>query len=528
MKSPASTAPSSWHRLRILFPTASLLILGFLLSGIAVSGEKEPVFSVSQVPGGEGESRDSWQQPEKVLDSIGVNQEDKPLPGVTHYDLRFNLLLKENRLEADALIKVKNDTLNSVSEIPFILYRLIDVLEATDDKGVPLSFSQTVIKFSEEKSFQVNLLSVRLKTLLSPGQTVAVRMKYAGALWGYPEVMAYVRDRVDETYSLLRPDSLAYPILARASFQSLMSAFRAGFAYRVEAEVPAGYVVACGGRLLETRKKVDSITFQFESIKPTWRIDVAAARFRVIEDERSRIRIYAIPEDEGEGRRILEATQKSFRFYSEAFGRVEDLPGFTIIEIPEGWGSQAGDYYVLQTAAAFRDKGRTSELYHEIAHSWNVRAKPAIQRCRYFDEAFASYFQGLAIREFDGEEAFLKYMARLRDRFVQSCEKDDKNGSTPISDYWKEERGENSYTKGAWSLFVLNQVVGEKGFLSLISGFLREFRAREADFADFQSFAEKSAGLNLDRYFKEWIFGAESSSLLREMAGAGQLAERYR
>ena len=157
------------------------------------------------------------------------------------------------------------------------------------------------------------------------------------------------------------------------------------------------------------------------------------------------------------------------------FGKVGDFPGFTIIEVPEGWGSQAADFYVLQTAAAFRDTGRISELYHEIAHNWNVRPKPAIQRCRYFDEAFASYFQGLAIGEFEGEEAFEKYMTRLRDRFLQSVEKDVKNGSTPIVDYWREERGENSYTKGAWSLFVLHQVVGDQGFRLSHFGFSSGF-----------------------------------------------------
>ena len=449
-------------------------------------------------------------------------------PVVSHYDLHFNLLLKENRLEADATMKVKNLTLMPVSEIPFILYRLFDILDVTEDRGIALPFNQTVVKFSDEKSLQVNLVKVGLPRPLQPGKTATVRLKYAGPLWGYPEVMAYVRDRIDENYSLLRPDSLAYPVLAQASFQSFVAASRSGFTYRVETEVPPGYIVACGGRSVETKNKANTITFVFESYKPTWRIDIAAARFKMIEDEGHKIRVFAIPEDEGEGRRILEAAKKSFRFYSGLFGEAGDFPGYTIIEVPEGWGSQASDFYVLQTAAAFRDKGRTSELYHEIAHNWNVRAKPAIQRCRYFDEAFASYFQGLAIREFEGEEAFEKYMTRLRDRFLQSCERDEENGSTPIAEYWREERGENSYTKGAWSLFVLHQVVGDSVLRSLVSGFLREFRTREADFESFQGFAEKAAGMNLDRFFKEWIFGAESSRLLREKLDAGKIAERYR
>ena len=488
-----------------LLPVAIAAALLFFIAALPVPGAAEPMVSETQ-----------------ALDTDTEN------PVVTHYDLRFALRLKENKLEADALIQVKNASSRPVSEIPFLLYRLFDVLYVADDQGASLPFNQTVVKFSDEKSLQANFVSIRLKRPLLPAKGIAVRMKYEGNLWGYPEVMAYVKDRIDENYSLLRPDALAYPILAGASFQSLMAAFRTAFTYRVEAEVPAGYLIACGGRPLETERKANSTTFRFESFKPTWRIDVAAARFRIVEDEAGKIRIYAIPEDEGEGRRILEAARKSFRFYTEMFGPAGDFPGFTIIEVPEGWGSQAADFYVLQTAAAFRDTGRISELYHEIAHNWNVRPKPAIQRCRYFDEAFASYFQGLAIGEFEGDEAFEKYMTRLRDRFFQSVEKDEKNGSTPIVDYWREERGENSYTKGAWSLFVLHQVVGDKAFVSLISGFLRDFQAREADFGDFEDYAEKSSGLSLDLFFKEWIFGAESTHLLREKTDVVRIADRYR
>jgi aminopeptidase N len=255
---------------------------------------------------------------------------------------------------------------------------------------------------------------------------------------------------------------------------------------------------------------------------------VAAAKFKVIEDESRKIRVFSLPADEGEARRIIEAAQKSFQLYAELFGELGNLPGYTIIEIPEGWGSQASDFYILLAAAAFRDKARTSELYHEIAHNWNARAKPEIQRCRYFDEAFASYFQGLAIREFEGEEAFSKFMARLRDRFLQSCEKDERNGTTPISDYWREERGENSYTKGAWSLFVLHRAIGDAAFRSLVRSLLRESEDRETDFARFQHQAEKAAGRTLDRFFKEWISTAESTPLLRARLDVDEMAARYR
>jgi SAM-dependent methyltransferase len=457
-----------------------------------------------------------------------ADNEEKALPAVSRYDLNFKLLLKENKLEAVSQMEIRNGSRDSVSELPFLLYRLFDVLAVTDGEGAALPFNQLVVKFSDERSLQANLALVRLDRPIGPGKTITIRLKYEGSLWGYPEVMAYVRDRIDENYSLLRPDSLAYPMLAGPSFRSLLEAYRSSFTFRVEAEVPAGYVVACGGKPLETATKADGRVFRFESYKPTWRVDVAAAKFRTVEDENRRIRVFVLPEDEAEARRILEAAQKSFRFYEGLLGELGDSPGYAVIEIPEGWGSQAGDFYMLLAAAAFRDKGRTSELYHEIAHNWDIQADGRIKRCRYFDEAFASYLQGLAIREFEGEEAFAKYMTRLREGFLKACRRDEKNGSTPIADYWREEKDENSYTKGAWSLFVLNQVIGETGFRSLLRDLRGESRVRGVDFAGFQAQSEKAASRKQDRFFREWIFGAESSRLLREGLDIKQIAARYR
>ncbi len=454
-------------------------------------------------------------------------REGGELPFVTHYGLRFQLFPKDNTLSADASMTVRNTTAEALSEVPFILYRLFDIEEVADGKGNPLSADLAVVKFSDEKSLQVHSVSVRLGRFLPPGESAVVRLKYAGPLWGYSEVMRYVKDRIDEEYSLLRPDALAYPLLARPSFESLVRTYGSVYTYRVEVAVPDGFIVACGGRPVETVHRDGTTAFSFESFRPSRRLDLASAKFKVVEDKAARIRIYVIPGDEAEAPRILEAAKKTFLLFTKRLGELDDWPGFTIIEVPEGWGSQAADFYILQAAAAFRDKAKASELYHEIGHSWNVQAALSIQRCRYFDEAFTAYYEGLAIREFEGEEAFARYMARRRDQFLRACDRDEKNCLTPIADYWKEERGENSYTKGAWSLHVLHRMAGEDAFLSLVSGLLREYRARPADFRDFQAFAERRLGRDLDAFFQEWIYGAESSRLLREKLDVGDIAARY-
>jgi aminopeptidase N len=198
-----------------------------------------------------------------------------------------------------------------------------------------------------------------------------------------------------------------------------------------------------------------------------------------------------------------------------------------VIEIPDGWGSQASDYYFLQTAAAFKDPKRTLEVYHEIAHSWNAKAKPELQRTRWFDEAFAMYFQALALREFEGEQSYRAEMDRDRDSFIKRVERDKKNFDTPIAEFAKYDLGGNSYNKGAWSLYVLHQLVGEDQFRRIIRTFVSEFKDRPADFKDFQQVAEGVSRRDLDKYFNEWIYGAASSQLMLDKIPVTEIVKRY-
>ncbi|MEW6732519.1 MAG: hypothetical protein AB1489_14415 [Acidobacteriota bacterium] len=56
---------------------------------------------------------------------------------------------------------------------------------------------------------------------MPPGATIYLTISYSSSIYGYPEVWDYVKDRISEQYSLLRPDALAYPMLAQASYKSL-------------------------------------------------------------------------------------------------------------------------------------------------------------------------------------------------------------------------------------------------------------------------------------------------------------------
>lgn len=449
------------------------------------------------------------------------------MPKVTRYDLRVHIVPAEKWLTAEVQITISNSTATTLHEVPFLLYRLLAVDSAIDERGAPLSYRPTVVSMSDERNWQVNFVTVALREPLPPGSTTKITLKYGGAIFGYQEVMGYVRDHIGEDYTLLRPDALAYPMLAEPTSSSLSAAYDTLFTYDLEITVPSGTVVACGGLPRGSSVEDAKETFRFASRVPTWRMDIAAAKFKLVKNGTGNLVVYALPEDEAGATNLLREMQRVMEFYSSRFGSSKGAMAYTVIEIPDGWGSQASDFYILQAAAAFKDPKHAHELYHEIGHSWNAKAKSEVKRTRWFDEAFASYFEALAVREFEGEKAFADRMAAYREHFRSAARKDSRNATTSIAGYGKEELGENSYTKGAWSLYVLQEITGEAAFNQIIRTFLAEYFDRPADFKDFQMVAARASQRDLSGFFNEWIFGARSSELLLGNSSIREIVQRY-
>ncbi len=447
---------------------------------------------------------------------------------VTHYDLRLRIIPAEETLDAESGITIQNLDDHPVSEISFALYRLLDVKAVTDQNADKLQFRQAVVKLTDAPNMQVNAVTLQLQAPLNVRDQTTVIVKFGGYVYGYPEVMAYVRDHVGEDYTLLRPDALTYPIVCGRSLAALIDAWRQTFSYALEVDVPSGYVAVSGGAPIESQSNNEGVVFRFRSRVDVSRIDVAAAKFKVLRNESSNLSVYTLPEDESGARRMLKAMEQAIAFYTEAFGPAPGGEGYTAIEIPEAYGSQAGRFYFLQEAPAFRDPARLHEMYHEIGHSWNAKAKPEVDRTRWFDEAFASYFEALAQRRLEGRTAFADRMNTYRERFRKQVEKNPRIAETAIRDYGKLEFGDCSYTKGAWSLFVLNTIVGDAVFSSIIREFLSQYASEPADFSAFRATAERVSKRDLSRYFKEWIEEDDSSKVLLGNQSAEEIANRYR
>jgi len=445
---------------------------------------------------------------------------------VTRYGVVVHVMPADQRIAALAAVTVRNTDSVPRTDVPFLLYRLLVVNGVAGPDGDAAPFTQRVVAFADEPTLQVNALTVRLRHALAPGASAELRIRYGGAIFGYPEVMAYTKDHVGEDYTLLRPDVFAYPVLARPSFASLATTFDQTFDYDLQAIVPAEYGVATGGVLVQRQAIGDSLRYEYRSRRPVPRLDVAVAHFVERRDSAAALMVYTLVADTIGADTVLSAVKRASALYASWFGPPPVGMGYTVIEIPDGWGSQAAPGYLLQTAAAFHDPGAARQVYHEVAHAWNARAAPGVQRARWFDEAFASYFAALALGEFDGPAARDSEMAHLRARFLEQVAKDRRNATVPIAEYGAHDLGDDSYTKGAWSLYVLHRALGDTAFRHALRDLLAEYGSQPADFHSVEVIAERAAGHTLAPYFRDWIYGAESSTWLEQGVTVDEMARR--
>jgi aminopeptidase N len=453
---------------------------------------------------------------------------------IRHYDLNLDLYpsnqLQPNKetMQGKCTITFRNDGQTPLTKIPALLYRLLDIKSVTNGEGQALHFTQKIVKVEDfSPVWQINKAEIELSKPVPPGKEKSVSISYGGFIYGYPEVFRYTKDHVGTDFMIIREDVLAYPKIMDNSWNNFVASVNDTFDFELHVSVPDDYLVANGGRIAGETKKDDRRKFVFRSQLPDWRIDVAAGRFDLLEDENKRFRIYHFSEDTEGAKRILAGMMQSLILCTRWIGEIEQERQFTVIEIPEGYGGQSAKTSILLPVELFSGEEDVSNIYHETAHFWEV---PSLDEnpSRWLSEGFANYFMTLILKELHGQETFDQTLEGFRSRFKSYCASSKELSTTPIADYGRADLTNASYTKGALALHVLHEIVGDADFKRIFRLYFKNYHTRGATLEDFRNLAEKTSRQDLKKYFDEWVYGNNSSSLLLGDLSMKEIAQRYR
>lgn len=422
---------------------------------------------------------------------------------VNQYDLDFQFDFENERLSCMAKLGIngQGDTLN------LLLYRLLKVTSVTDTSGGNVDFTQDVVSFEDFEKLQVNHIKIPIRELKQRNYTLTIN--YEGTIVGYTETgMNYVKDNISSEFTIIRMDAFAYPVQGTPSIQELRRLGMQLFDYNISATVPDSLKVVTIGKLIETEQKTGTVKYKYQSIVPSWRIDLAIGKYRTLSFDN--FRIHYFKEDSVGAQRVLSAIRQTKLLYDNWFGK-KKLNDFTVIEVLEGYGSQTDACGIIQTSSAFKNPELTEELYHEVSHLWNVPHKDKAP-CRLESEGLAMFMQFLVKGKME-DNNYLEKMAQITLEKVKKQIEDNSNfASTPIIEYGEMNMTDYSYSKGMLFFYILYHAVGEKAFFEAIKGYYDEFKdtgSTTKEFAEYLKSRFKNS--SVDKLINDWIFTNQSS-----------------
>ena len=151
--------------------------------------------------------------------------------------------------------------------------------------------------------------------------------------------------------------------------------------------------------------------------------------------------------------------------------------------------------------------GNVSLIAHEIAHQWfGDSVTESTWADLWLSEGFATYFAGLFLQRYEGEDAFQTYMKNAAMNVFEY----EKKKRMPIFDRDTESLFDllnpNNYQKGSWVLHMLRSRLGDEAFFRGIRAYYKAHTNSVAGTEDLRTALEKASGKNLKPFFTRWVY----------------------
>lgn len=158
------------------------------------------------------------------------------------------------------------------------------------------------------------------------------------------------------------------------------------------------------------------------------------------------------------------------------------------------------DYY-LQNAKESLERNYVGTNAHELAHQWfGDYVTEWNGSSHWLHESFATHYSKQFLRSVKGED-FYRWACRNEQNAILSASL---KNDYPIG--YTNSGSSRHYSKGSYVLDMLRYVVGEAEYKKTVNVYLKNHALDMVDSHDFQMAFMKTLGLNLDWFFKQWIF----------------------
>ncbi|MBE8724610.1 M1 family metallopeptidase [Flavobacterium hungaricum] len=155
--------------------------------------------------------------------------------------------------------------------------------------------------------------------------------------------------------------------------------------------------------------------------------------------------------------------------------------------------------YVVDSIG-FIDRNYTNVDAHELAHHWFgdlITAESSTHH--WLQEGFATYYALLAERAIYGDDYFY---SKLYDT-AQQIKFASRSDTIPVLN--AKASSLTFYEKGAWTLFVLHESIGDKAFKKAVKTYLNKYAYQTVNTQNFFDEIKKVSDFDLEKFQKTWL-----------------------
>jgi len=283
--------------------------------------------------------------------------------------------------------------------------------------------------------------------------------------------------------------------------------------FSFSAKQPVRYLSLLVARLSEARSEKISL----KNVEEAFRVTRSAG---VYYDDVA-LTVQTNPRQRSRGKEITRTTASILRFYVSLIGDFP-YPAFTVAAIERRLpGGHSPPYMAVVAAPGPGSKLRWADdpavlpdfpdffFAHEVAHQWWGQAVGGKNyHEQWLSEAFAQYFAALYAERSRGRGVFDAIIRRMQE---WATEKSDQ-GPIYLGYRIGHVKGDSRifraviYDKGAIVLHMLRRLVGDQAFFGGLRRFYDTWRFRRAGTDDFRRAVERESGLDLGRFFEQWVY----------------------
>jgi hypothetical protein len=422
------------------------------------------------------------------INKTGVkDQEDT---NTTKTQLHFNMDIENEKVDvvADYL---RADINSSV----FLLNRDFTVTEILAD-GVPIDIKEATKTILLLDSYEIKQYDL-------PVFENNIRIIYNGSLNGSSGLTSYATEQITPEFSFLRWETFCHPLFAKIeTFEDLVAAITTPYNLSIIVSLPVDYTAIFTHSNVQDHSTENGITFSADGELAYGEIAIAVAQYTTIETESGIFSFLRTTNANDALSLANEVISHTHEYMNKHFGERVLENKLRVVEIPVDLGSFAitHKHITFVESNIFNSVTNMTGLVHEFIHiGWNAKTEDFfVQRSRFFDEAFTSYFEYRVMIDILGNDVAPELLKRFENTYGIDL--------VPIRDFGRYEYGDLSYTIGALFLHELSELVGIDNFDSVTTTFLEKYQYTAVDFDLFNKYyTEMLMHPDVEEFLFKWI-----------------------